>query len=44
MTAPKRKEKVSSSHTKKESREPNTAYKGLRVPLCMDKYPYISPF
>jgi hypothetical protein len=39
MTAPKRKEKVSSSHNKKESKEPNTAYKGLRLIRLMKKLP-----
>jgi len=39
MIAPKRKEKVSSSHTKKESKEPNTAYKGLRLISLMKNLP-----
>jgi len=39
MIAPKRKEKVSSSHTKKESREPKTAYSGLRPISLMKNLP-----
>jgi hypothetical protein len=39
MIAPKRKEKVSSSHVKKESREPKTAYSGLRPISLMKNLP-----